>query len=104
MLETKKKHSIENRGAMRTALRAEVKFSHPDVGDLKLHTGNISDDGAYILAEGNRVPCVGELIAVQVQGMGAGDAPVVNMRIVRIDKEGMGLVFVKDEEIVDGNE
>ena len=67
------------------------------MGDLKLHTGDISDGGAYIFTEGNSLPKVGELVSVQVQGMGSGEAPVQNMRIVRIDKEGIGLEFVNED-------
>lgn len=84
------------RDHIRTKLRAEVKLSHPEVGDLKLHTGDISDGGAYIFSEGNEVPKVGELVNVQVQGIGGGDAPVVKMRVVRLDTSGLGLEFVRD--------
>lgn len=87
-----------SRKTVRTKLRAEVKLSHPDVGELKLHTGDISDGGAYIFSEGNEIPRVGEIVKVQVQGIGGGEAPVVRMRIVRLDKTGMGLEFLRDEE------
>lgn len=86
------------RKSVRTKLRAEVKLSHPQVGDIKLHTGDISDGGAYIFSEGQSIPKVGEVVLVQVQGIGGGEAPVVKMRIVRIDKEGIGLEFVGEEE------
>jgi c-di-GMP-binding flagellar brake protein YcgR len=82
---------------VRTKLRAEVKVSHPKLGDLKLHTSDISDGGAFILAEGNTMPNVGEIVKVQVQGIGGGDAPILNMRIVRIDKDGIGLEFIFDD-------
>ncbi len=84
------------RAYIRTKLRTEVTLNHPETGDLQLHTEDISDGGAYILAEGNATPKVGELVNVQVQGMGGGDAPVVKMRIVRIDKRGMGLEFADE--------
>lgn len=84
------------RAAVRTKLRADVKLSHPAVGDVDLHTGDISDSGAYILAEGHPMPDIGECVSVQVQGMGAGDAPLVKMRIVRIDNKGIGLEFIDD--------
>lgn len=98
MTDSDKEASNNQRDSVRTPLRAEVKFSHPEVGDLKLHTGNISDSGAYILSEGHNVPKVGERVAVQVQGMGDGEAPVVMMRIVRMDKDGVGLEFINDEK------
>lgn len=86
------------RRTVRTKLRAEVKVTHPEVGELKLHTGDISDGGAYIFTEGNDIPQIGEIVNVQVQGIGGGDAPVVKMKIVRLDKTGMGLEFIRDEE------
>lgn len=84
---------------IRNKLRAEIKLSHPQVGDLTLHTGDISESGAYILAEGNELPAVGEVVAVQVQGLGdGGSGPLVQMRVVRIDNEGIGLRFVNDDD------
>lgn len=82
---------------VRTKMRADVKLSHPDVGELRLKTGDISDGGAYILTEEEGILKVGEVVSVQVQGMGDGEAPVVKMRIVRMDKEGLGLEFVHDD-------
>jgi hypothetical protein len=34
---------------------------------------------------------------LQVQGMGGGEAPVVKMKVVRSDNDGIGLAFVHDE-------
>lgn len=86
---------------IRTKLRAEVKLTHHELGALKLHTGDISDGGAYILAEGNDLPKVGEVVKVQVQNMGSGEAPILTMQIVRIDKDGIGLAFVDDDSGAD---
>jgi len=82
---------------IRTKLRAAVKLSHPKVGDLKLQTSDISDGGAYILSEGNPLPNIGEIVHVQVLGMGGDEAPLVKMKIVRNDSRGIGLEFVGDD-------
>lgn len=82
--------------AVRTPLRAGVKLSHPNVGELELYTGNISDTGAYILIDENRPPLIGEVVSVQVTGMGGEDAPLVKMRVVRSDSKGIGLEFVEE--------
>jgi hypothetical protein len=79
-------------------MRAAVKLSHPEVGDLELQTGDISDGGAYILTNGEAELNMGEIVTVQVQGMGSGEAPLVKMRIVRMDKNGVGLEFVPADE------
>lgn len=85
-----------NRKHVRTRLRAAVKLSHPAMGDFTLHTRDISDSGAYIFCEPDKRPAIGELVDVQVQGLPGGDAPIVKMRVVRLDDAGMGLEFVDD--------
>ncbi len=85
----------DSRGCPRTRLRAEVKVNHPNAGEIRSHTRDISDTGAFILTHGEPI-ALGDIVEVQVQGLPGGDAPVVRMRIIRLDKEGMGLEFVKD--------
>lgn len=87
--------SEDSRGSPRTRLRAEVKVNHPHAGEIHSHTRDISDSGAYIVTHGEAI-AIGDVVEVQVQGLPGGDAPVVRMRIVRLDKEGMGLEFVRD--------
>ena len=87
-----------NRRSPRTRLRAEVKLNHPAVGEQRAHTRDISEGGAYLVNEGLVLPALGEIIEVQVQGLPGEAAPVVRMRVVRIDREGVGLEFLKDGE------
>ncbi len=87
--------SEDVRGCPRTRLRAEVKVTHPGAGEILSHTRDISDSGAFIVTHGENI-AVGDIVDVQVQGLPGGDAPVVRMRIVRLDKDGMGLEFVAD--------
>ena len=86
-----------NRRYPRTRLRAEVKLNHPVVGEQRSHTRDISEGGAFVLNEGITLPALGEIIEVQVQGMPGEAAPVVRMQVVRIDREGIGLEFIKDD-------
>lgn len=86
-----------NRQSTRTRLRAEVKVSHPRMGELRLHTRDISDGGAYVQAEGVDV-LVGDLVQVQMQGLPGEPAPVVTMRVMRVDKNGLGLAFVDEQD------
>lgn len=88
--------SIDNRKHIRTKLKADIKLSHPDTGELNLRTADISDGGAFILAEGNPLPSVGQSVSVQVQGIGDGEAPLVTMKVVRSDSSGIGLEFIDD--------
>jgi len=81
----------------RTRLRAEVKLSHPKVGEQHSHTRDISEGGAFIMAEGIVLPEIGDVVEVQVQGLPGEAAPVVRMKVVRIDKEGVALEFLDSE-------
>lgn len=82
----------------RTRLRAEVKLSHPKVGEQRSHTRDISEGGAFIMAEGIVLPEIGDVVEVQVQGLPGEAAPVVAMKVVRIDKEGIALQFIDVSE------
>ena len=84
----------EERRNSRTTFRAVVRISHPDIGDVEVHTSEISENGAFILSEGHPMPDMGEVVQVQVQGIGDGDAPIVPMRINYIDKTGVGLKYI----------
>jgi len=81
---------------IRTKLQADVKVSHPNIGEARFRTGDISDGGAYIFADDKALPELGEVVSVQVQGMGAGEAPIVKMKVVRRDKDGVGLEFIDE--------
>jgi PilZ domain len=87
----------DKRQDLRTKFRADVRVSHPEVGDVDVHTSDISDSGAFILSEGKPMPSLGEIVQVQVQGIGDGEAPIVKMRITRCDKHGIGLEYVEDD-------
>ena len=80
--------------APRTRMRVAVTVKHPEVGEQQAHTRDISGDGAFILADGIVMPAVGEIVEVQVQDLPGEPAPVVRMRVTRIDKDGMGLQFI----------
>lgn len=88
-----------NRKHPRTRLRAAVTLRHPQVGEQHTHTRDISEGGAFLLAEGMRLPELGEIVEVQVQGLSGEEAPIVRMRVVRIDKEGVGLEFVDGPDL-----
>jgi len=88
----------QNRKSPRTRLRAAVTLKHPAVGEQHTHTRDISDGGAFVLTEGITMPELGEVVEVQVQGLPGEPAPIVRMRVVRIDKDGMGLEFVDPDD------
>ncbi len=84
-----------SRRFIRTRLRAAVTLRHPELGDVAAYTRDISDGGAYVLSgAGQPLPKLGDVVEVQVQGLPGGEAPVVRMRVVRIDPNGIGLQFI----------
>ncbi len=90
--------SENNRRYPRTRLRAEVKLKHAEVGEQHAHTRDISEGGAFVLNEGITLPALGEIIEVQVQGLPGEAAPIVRMKVVRIDRDGIGLAFLKEDQ------
>ena len=78
----------------RHPLTVDVKISHPDIGDKIVKTRNISDSGLFILVEPTVMPPIGDIVQGQVQGE-QDDLPVVEMKIVRTEDEGVGLQFIE---------
>ena len=83
-----------NRRFTRTRLRAEVKISHPEVGEQNSHTRDISEAGAFVFVDNFPAPRLGDIVEVQVQGLPGDPAPVVPMRVVRVDGDGIALEFL----------
>ena len=81
------------RGHIRHPLSASIKISHPTIGEKIVKTKNVSDSGLFLLVEPTEMPPMGEIIQGQIQGI--EDAPVVQMVIVRTEKEGLGLRFIE---------
>jgi c-di-GMP-binding flagellar brake protein YcgR len=78
---------------MRTKLRARIKLKHPSVGELIVQTGDISDGGVFIHADGVDLPPIGSEVKVQVQDLPM-EAPELDARIVRMEPSGIGLEFI----------
>lgn len=87
-MENKRQHE-------RYPLSVDVKVTHPDIGEKIVKTRNISDSGLFIIVEPTEMPAIGEVVVGQVQGE-IEDAPVVKMKIVRMEDDGLGLKFLVD--------
>ncbi len=79
----------------RMPLCIEVKISHPQIGAKIVKTKDFSEGGIFILVEPSELPPVGEFVTGQVQGM-VEDAAIVQMKIVRVDTDGLGLQYILD--------
>lgn len=76
----------------RVPMSVDVKIYHEGIGEKIVKTKNISDSGLFVLTEPNELPKVGEIVTGSVQGM-IENPPILNMRVVRIEPEGVGLQF-----------
>ena len=79
----------------RHPLSVDVKITHADFGEKIVKTRNISDSGLFILVEPTAMPALGEIVQGQVQGE-HDDMPVVKMKIVRMEDDGLGLRFIEE--------
>lgn len=82
----------DNRRYPRIPVRCRVMISHHSIGEMLVHTRDISDGGIFIIADPGAMPPIGTQVRGQVQGMIA-DAPIVDMLIVRVETDGIGLKF-----------
>ncbi|MDX2504190.1 MAG: PilZ domain-containing protein [Gammaproteobacteria bacterium] len=83
----------DKRKSERYPFTTDVKISHPDIGEKIVKTKDISDSGVFILVEPTVMPPIGEIVQGQVQGE-HDDMPVVKMKIVRMEDDGLGLQFI----------
>lgn len=83
----------EQRRDRRTLFACRIKISHPQLGERIVSTRDISDGGVFILLDKNEVPPIGSIVQGQVQGL-TDDAPILDMEVVRIEDEGIGLRFL----------
>lgn len=88
--------SEDLRKHIRTKLTSSVKLIHPDTGTIEVKTLDISDGGIYLLSGKADLPPLGSQVQVQLIGT-PFEAPVLDMTIVRIGQNGIGLQFVDAE-------
>lgn len=81
----------------RTEANLNVRISHPELGAHTTETRDISDGGAYVLLPPGHNFSVGTVVTVQVHDAPQG-APELKMRVMRVDDEGIGLMFLDEKE------
>lgn len=83
----------------RIKLQIEVELNLPGEEALTLTSGNLSDSGIYLQADGDSLPLVGNEVYLRLkQALGDGEAPLVKARVVRVDRGGLGLKFETDAD------
>ena len=79
----------------RTPLRARILIRHESFGELLGQTRDLSDAGVYVHHPQLAGLAPGAIVSGQLQDLPI-PAPVLRLRVTRVDEEGAGLSFVDD--------
>jgi hypothetical protein len=85
----------DKRRYARIPLSTRVKITHPSFGSVIVMTRNLSNGGVFLDTQGIELPPIGSILEGQVQDSPdeAPEAPIVKMKIVREEAEGVGVMF-----------
>ncbi len=83
----------EQRRHRRVNMNCLVQISHPSFGTKLVRAKDFSDSGIYLELQRNEIPPLGTIVKGQVQGLN-GEAPRLDMEVVRADDSGIGLRFI----------
>jgi hypothetical protein len=86
----------ERREHQRIPLRVNIKIAHPQFGEKVVATKNFSEGGLFIIVKPTDLPAPGAIVKGQIQGL-AEEAPIVDMRIVRVENDGVGLQYILND-------
>ncbi len=87
--------NANQRKYIRTRLTSSVKLTHPDTGTIEVKTQDISDGGIYLVSSSlEDILPIGSKVQVQLIDT-PFEAPVLDMLIVRLEKNGIGLKFIE---------
>jgi len=88
-MNNRRKHS-------RISATINILIKHSSIGEKHIKTKDISDGGLFLLIEPEVMPPIGEVIVGQV--IDIPDAPIVDMEIVRVELDGIGLRYLDTKE------
>lgn len=87
----------EHRDSMRTPFRSKIRITHDTIGTIETITRDISNTGVFLLMEDIKMPPIGSILKGQVLDLPGGNAPILDMEVVREEEEGIGLRFLLDQ-------
>lgn len=86
----------EKRRTDRTKVTFVVEVTIPEGDSKRLKTRDISDGGVFLLAD-DFFPELGTVVDIQVVGLPGGDAPRLQMEVVRHTDNGFGLRMINKD-------
>ena len=79
----------------RTMMKARIRISHPELGDVFGYTRDLSDGGVFVESPPLATLAPGTEVTGQVQDM-PFEAPVLRMVVQRVvPNEGAGMAFIE---------
>jgi hypothetical protein len=88
----------DKRKESRLGIKLEVELKTQEQA-LSLQTRDLSNSGVYLTADEPSLLVEGSIVELRIkQSLGEADPPLVKARVVRIDKDGIALAFINDEE------
>ena len=85
----------EKRRHIRTNFTARVKLMHPDLGEKSYETRDIAHGGLFVCVSEQLDLPIGTEVTVQDAEI-MEDPPLVKAKIVRVDRDGIALMFIED--------
>lgn len=85
----------ELRVHIRTAFTTRVKIMHASFGEIITETRDLSQGGVFLITAGKITLPVGATVQLQTLDM-VGNAPLVNATVVRIEADGLAMMFCAD--------
>jgi hypothetical protein len=75
-------------------MKCRIKICHPSFGEVVAQTRDLSDGGVYVKHPDLLALPQGTIVTGQVQDLPI-EAPVLQMEVMRVDAEGVGLRFIE---------
>jgi len=85
----------DKRDSIRMPFKTRIRLSGDGDGLLEAYTKDLSDSGVFISVEPEQAPDVGVCLQGQVLDLPGGEGPVVDMEVVRVAPDGIGLKFLR---------
>ena len=77
-------------------MKCRIRIAHESFGEVFAHTRDLSDGGVYVKHPQLTELQLGMIVCGQVQDLPI-PAPVLQMEVMRVDGEGVGLRFIQED-------
>ncbi len=85
----------DERLGVRTPFKSRIRIIHRSLGAMEAETKDISDHGVYLMFDQSPRPAIGDVVKAQVLDLPFGEAPLLQLQVVRTDVTGLGLRFLR---------